>query len=82
MRASIDQAPGPIMAKVAPITAKMTNVFGSPALDHTIHPPAAATTDPASGVQRPTSRNAPATAATACGTTTAHVVSPDTPLTT
>jgi hypothetical protein len=76
-RASIDQAPGPIMANVPPITANKAEVPGASALDHTTHPPAMATTVPATGVQRPNSKNAPATAPAACGPIGAHVVAPD-----
>jgi hypothetical protein len=76
-RASIDHAPGPIMAKVAPMTAKMTDTLGSLALDHTLHALAVATTVPAIGVHRPNSKNAPATAPTVCGTICAHAVGPD-----
>jgi len=76
-RASIDQAPGPIMANVAPSTTSETEDKGSPALEHRIHPFAIATSIPAAGVNNPTRRNAPATNATDCGTISGHAVVPD-----
>jgi hypothetical protein len=69
-RASIDQAPGPIMANVAPSTANVTEDTGLPPLDQRIHPSAITTSVPATGVHKPTKRNAPATAPTVCGTQT------------
>ncbi len=62
------------MANVAPMTANMTAMLGPLPLDHAIHPPAIATTVPATGVHRPNSKNAPATAPTVCGTIWAHAV--------
>ena len=71
-RASIDQAPGPIMANVAPSTTNVTEDTGSPALEHRIHPFAIATSVPATGVHSPIKRSIPATAPTACGTISAQ----------
>ena len=76
-RASIDHAPGPIMANVAPMTANMTDTLVSLALDQAIHPLTIATTVPATGVQSPTSNNAPEMAPTVCGTICAHDVPSD-----
>ena len=73
-RASIDQAPGPIMANVAPSTTNVTEDTGSPALEHRIHPLAIATSVPATGVHSPIKRSIPATAPTACGTISAQAV--------
>jgi len=73
-RASIDQAPGPIIANVAPNTATMMEDQISAAFAHSNHPPAIATNVPATGVHRPTKRHVPTTAPNICGTTAAHSV--------
>lgn len=73
-RASIDQAPGPIMANVAPSTTNVTGDTGSPAFEHRIHPFAIATSVPATGVHSPIKRSIPATAPTASGTISAQAV--------
>ena len=74
----MDQAPGPIMARVAPSTANRTEDAALPALDHTSHASAIATSVPATGVHKPIRRNAPATAPIACGTISAQAVVLDT----
>src|SRR5262245_25771852 len=71
-RASIDQAPRPIMANVAPRTASMAEGTGLPALDHSNHASAIAISVPATGIHKPIRRSIPATAPTACATITAH----------
>ena len=77
-RASIDHAPGPIIANVAPMTVNMTDPIASLALDHAIQPLAIATPIPATGVHSPQSKNAPAMAPAVRGTICAHVVPSDT----
>jgi hypothetical protein len=66
------------MANVAPSTANVTEDTGLPPPDHRIHPPAIATSVPATGVQNPTKRNAPATAPTVGGPIGAQTVAPNT----
>ena len=63
----MDQAPGPIMAKVAPRIAKTMGSEGSPP-EKTIHSSLAAITAPTTGVQSPTRSSIPAPAAIICGT--------------
>jgi len=64
----MDQAPGPIIAKVAPRVAKMRGFQGSPAPEKTIQTSTPATTAPATGVHKPTRRSIPAPAPIICGT--------------
>jgi hypothetical protein len=61
-RASIDQAPGPIIANVPPKTASMTEIQISLPPVKTIQSSTAATSAPAIGVQSPTTTNNPRTA--------------------
>jgi hypothetical protein len=58
--ASADQAPGPIIAKVAPRIAKIMGIKGSPAPKKAIQISTIATSVPTTGVHRPTRRNNPA----------------------
>ncbi len=67
-RASIDQAPGPIAANVAPRVAKIAAIHGSPRPDKTIHNSQIATTIPTTGVHKPMKSRSPAAAATECRT--------------
>lgn len=66
-RASIDQAPGPTIAKVAPRAASIMGVHGSPEREKAIHTSTAATRVPATGVHKPTRRRVPAPAPMTCG---------------
>jgi hypothetical protein len=77
--ASTDHAPGPIMANAAPSTAT-TIEARSPALDQAIQAFRMATAAPATGVHRPSMRNAPAAAPTACGTINADAGVPHRPV--
>jgi len=61
-RASIDQAPGPIIAKVTPRIAKVTEMRELLECVRTFHVSTHATKAPATGVQRPNSRSTPAAA--------------------
>lgn len=76
-RASIERAPGPIMANVAPSAANMIEDTALPAFDHRIQPLATATNVPATGVHRPTKRSEPATAPTSRGTIAVHSLASD-----
>jgi len=58
-RASIDQAPGPIIAKVAPRIASIRGTSGSPTHDKTIHSSTMVTSTPPTGVHKPTGRSIP-----------------------
>lgn len=55
------------MAKLAPRAARRSDVVGSPPTEKLIHSSTIAVSVPATGVQSPTSRNIPATAAITCG---------------
>ena len=72
-RASMDQAPGPIIAKAKPSTACMMAIHGSlecqKCLEQAIHTLTMPVKDPASGVHRPTTRSNPLPAPTICSTT-------------
>ena len=68
-RASIDQAPGPTTAKLAPSTANPIGIQGSPGYEKTIHRSTMAINAPASGVHKPTRRKAPAPAPMIWGAT-------------
>jgi hypothetical protein len=63
-RASMDQAPGPTIANVAPRNPSMTGIQGSPKCEKypskAIHTLTMATSAPATGVHRPTRRSIPA----------------------
>jgi len=61
-RASMDQAPGPIIANVAPSTANKTDAQRLPDLDARIQTCAMAIRVPATGVHNPSNRHMPATA--------------------
>jgi hypothetical protein len=63
----MDQAPGPIMAKVAPKVAKSRGIRGSPLPEKTINSSRAATMVPATGVHSPTRRRIAAAATVICG---------------
>jgi len=58
--ASMDQAPGPIIANVAPKTANVTEISGLVESVKTFHVSTTAIRVPASGVHRPTSSIMPA----------------------
>lgn len=66
-RASIDQAPGPTIAKVAPRIASIRGTSGSPTRNKTIHSSTMVTSAPPTGVHKPTRRSIPAPAAMVCG---------------
>ena len=70
-RASIDQAPGPIIANVAPSAANKRDGRQLPELDARIHACAMAISVPATGVHSPSNRQVPATALTVSGTISA-----------
>jgi hypothetical protein len=65
-RESMDQAPGPIIAKAAPSTACITAIHGSPECERSrekaTHRLTMAAKDPVTGVHRPTRRSNPAPA--------------------
>jgi len=61
-RASIDQAPGPIVARVKPNVANMIEMSGLPPLEKAIHTSTTAIRPPAIGVQKPTRSSIPAAA--------------------
>jgi len=65
--ASIDQAPGPIIAKVAPRVASISGSNGSPTCDEITHSSTMATSAPPSGVHKPARRRIPAPAPMMCG---------------
>lgn len=65
-RASMDHAPGPIIARVAPSVAKMMGSHGSRAWKKTTKISTIATSVPNSGVHKPMRRNIPAPPATKC----------------
>jgi len=75
-RASIDQAPGPMIAWVAPSIASRMGTRASPVCTQAIQPSATAITVPLTGVHNPMSRNIPAPAAIKSGTTSAVVDEP------
>ena len=54
------------MAKLAPRAARRSDVVGSPPTEKLIHSSTIAASVPATGVQSPTSRNIPTTAAITC----------------
>lgn len=58
----MDQAPGPIIAKVNPSTANAIGIPALPAADSAIHVSTPATTIPAMGVHRPAISKIPASA--------------------
>ena len=66
-RASMDQAPGPIIAKVAPRVANMMGMNGLAGREKAIQTSTMATSVPAIGVHKPTRRGIPALAAIICG---------------
>jgi len=66
-RASMDQAPGPTIARVAPMVANMMGIQGSPPREKAIHTSAMATKPPVTGVHKPTRRSIPAPTAMICG---------------
>jgi hypothetical protein len=66
-RASMDHAPGPIIAKLAPRVANIMAGHASAELEKAIHISIVASNVPASGVQRPTRRNKPVLTAKRCG---------------
>lgn len=61
-RASIDQAPGPIAARLKPNVANMIEMSGLPPLERAIQTSNTATRLPAIGVQKPTKSSIPAAA--------------------
>ena len=61
-RASMDQAPGPIIAKVAPRIANVTEMRGVLEWVRTFHVSTNAIRAPATGVHRPNSSSKPAAA--------------------
>ena len=63
-RASIDQAPGPIAARLNPNVANMIEMSGLPKLEKAIHTSNTAIRLPAIGVQKPTTSSIPAAAPT------------------
>ena len=74
-RASMDQAPGPTIAKIAPSTAIARGVHGSPECEknreNAIDTLATAASVPATGVHKPTRRSIPAPITTICRMTVA-----------
>jgi hypothetical protein len=66
-RASTDQAPGPIIAKLAPRMASISGTSGSPTRDKTTHSSTMVTSSPPAGVHKPTRRSIPAPAPIRCG---------------
>jgi len=72
-QASIDQVPGPIMARVAPSTARKRGVAAVAGDMKAVHASRMATTAPAIGVHRPAISRVPATAPMLSGTTFAHI---------
>ena len=58
-RASTDQAPGPIIAKVMPRVARIKEVHGSATREKKIQTSTRASSVPATGVQRPSKINMP-----------------------
>jgi hypothetical protein len=72
-RASMDQAPGPTIAKTAPRTACTIGIHGSPECqknrEKAIHTLTMAASVPATGVDKPIRRSIPATAPMICRTT-------------
>ena len=72
-RASMDQAPGPTIAKTAPRTACMMAIHGSPECEKyrekAIHTLTMAASVPATGVHKPTRRSIPAPIPMICRTT-------------
>jgi len=67
-RASMDQYPGPIMAKVAPSPAGIMRIHRSAGCEIAITTSAIATIVPATGVHRPSRRSIPAPTAITCET--------------
>ena len=65
--ASIDQAPGPIIANVAPRAANISESRGSSTRDKTTHSSTMVTSAPPTGVHKPTRRRIPAPAPMTCG---------------
>ena len=72
-RASMDHAPGPIIARAAARTACTMGIHGSPECEKyrekAIHTLAMAASVPATGVHKPIRRSIPATAPMICSTT-------------
>jgi hypothetical protein len=66
-RASMDHAPGPIIAMVAPRMARTIGIQGSLPLAKAIHSSTAPIKLPTTGVHNPTRRSIPAQAAIICG---------------
>jgi hypothetical protein len=64
--ASIDHAPGPIIARVTPSVAKKMHIQGSRVWNKMMDISMIATTVPATGVHKPTRRNIPAAAPIKC----------------
>jgi hypothetical protein len=75
-RASMDQAPGPTIAKTAPRTACMIGIHGSPECEQyrekAIHTLTMAASDPATGVHKPARRSTPAPIPRTCRTAVAN----------
>src|SRR5437016_13856338 len=65
--ASTDQAPGPIIARVAPNVAKRIGIQGVSGRANAIQSSAIATSVPITGVHNPSARTSPAAAAIICG---------------
>lgn len=75
-RASIDHAPGPIIASVPPSRAKTIDIHALLPLANAIQSPTTARNPPAMGVQKPTMMNSPRIAAAMCGAICAVVWNP------
>ena len=66
-RASMDQAPGPTIAKLAPKPANMMGIQGLAGCVYAIQTSTIAISVPASGVHKPIKRRVPEPAAMSCG---------------
>ena len=71
-RASNDQAPGPIIARLAPRTPRMAGKVALFGTENAIHTSTIATKTPATGVHKPASSKPPASAPILCGTRVAQ----------
>lgn len=67
-RASIDHAPGPIIASVRPNAASIMEMPAPSTQENAIHDSTTAINAPQTGVHKPSSSNAPALAPMRCGT--------------
>ena len=67
-QASNDQAPGPIIARVAPRTPMMAGKAALFGTENAIHASTIAAKTPATGVHKPASSKTPASAPILCGT--------------